>query len=97
MPILRDLFYGSVGPKNTFDQNSEYGKALTAIADNEQTLRALLTETQNELLINLCDALSALNNMTAEEHFTQGFQLGALLMMEILESRKESPGYGNTP
>lgn len=97
MPILRDLFYGNVGPKNTFDRDSEYGQAFKKVADNEETLLTLLPDTQKDLLLRLCEAQSALNGMTAEEHFIQGFQLGALLMMEILESQREIPGYGKTP
>jgi len=89
MSILKELFYGNVFPHNdTFDRNSEYGKAIQLIDCIEAKLLALLNDTEKSLLIDFCDAQLTLNNITAEENFIKGFKMGALIIFEVFEKQR---------
>ena len=91
MTILQELFYGNIVPNDDgFDYNSGYGRAMRVIADNEEKLLMLLKDVERRLFVNFRDAQSTLNSITAEEKFIQGFKMGALIMIEVLKSQKES-------
>ena len=88
MTILQDLFYGNIDPNTgNFNRDSAYGKAMQAIAENQERLLVLLNDMGKDLLIDFCNAQSKLNSITAEENFIQGFKLGALIMMELTDKR----------
>ncbi len=89
MTILQDLFYGNIDPNTgSFDKDSEYGKAMRTIADNEEKLLVLLNGTEKNLFLDFTNAQSSINGITAEEKFIHGFKLGALIMIEVMGSRK---------
>ena len=89
MSILKELFYGNITPnEGYFDCHSEYGKAMRVIADNERKLLALLKDAEKNLFVGFRNAKSALNSITAEEKFVQGFKMGALMMIEVIRSQK---------
>lgn len=89
MTILQDLFYGNVAPDTgSFDQDSEYGKAMQTIADHEEKLLVLLNGTEKGLFLGFTNAQSLINSVTAEENFIHGFKLGALIMIEVMGSSK---------
>ncbi len=94
MTILQDLFYGNMSPNDgRFDSHSEYGQAMRVLADSEQKLLALLQDAEKNLFVDFRDAQAALNGITAEEKFIQGFTLGALMMLEITGGRSTAgPG-----
>jgi len=89
MTILQELFYGNIFSHNdTFDRDSEYGKAIQLIDCNETKLLALLDDTQKSLFTDFREAQVTLNNITAEESFIQGFKMGALIMLEVFEKER---------
>jgi hypothetical protein len=89
MTILKDLFYSNIDLNiGSFDKDSEYGKAMQTIADNEEKLLVLLNGTEKGLFLDFTNAQSSLNNVTAEENFIHGFRLGALIMIEVMGSPK---------
>jgi hypothetical protein len=89
MTILQELFYGNINPNDGgFNSNSEYGKAMRMIADNEEKLLALLKDTEKNLFVGFRDAQFMLNGITVEEKFIQGFKIGMLVMIEVMESQK---------
>jgi len=86
MSILQEIFYGNIFPHNdTFERDSEYGRAIQLIDCIEAKLLALLNDTEKSLLIEFCDAQLTLNNITAEENFIQGFKMGTFIILEVFE------------
>jgi len=91
MSILQDLFYGNITPNlGGFDRNSQYGKAMKQIEENEEKLLTLLKDTEKKLFIDFANAQSRLNGITAEEKFIEGFKLGMLMIIEITGSHQEA-------
>ena len=91
MSVLQELFYGNIIPNaGGFDKNSEYGKAMKQIEENEEKLLALLKDTEKRLFIEFANAQSRLNGITAEEKFIEGFKLGMLMMAEVAGSFQEA-------
>lgn len=85
--IIEELFYGNISPGiRPFDRNSEYGKAMKIVSENEQKLLALLVGEEKGFFLDYTSAQITINSETAVEKFTYGFKLGALLMIEALSN-----------
>ena len=81
MNIIEKLYYGNINPNaKAFDQNSEYGKFVKIIADNEEKLityfDAIPTSTEEQHLFSqLISAQLEILSISELERFIEGFSL----------------------
>jgi len=94
MDIIEELYYGNLNPESKcFDRNSEYGKFIKIISDNEEKLMKYLDSAPNakeeqQLFSHLMNAQSEILCISESERFTEGFRIGARFMLDtfLLES-----------
>ena len=83
MNMLEELYYGNINPnEKCFDRNSEYGKFVKSISDNEEKLIAYITAIptaaeEQRLLSQLINAQNEVLCISELERFIEGFKLGA--------------------
>ena len=89
MSILEELYYGNINPneKRRFDHNSERGRFIKIILDNEEALIAFLDKLPNaseeqKLFSQFIDAQSRFSEIECMERFAEGFQIGARFMLD---------------
>ena len=96
MHVLEDLYYGNINPvAKCFDRKSEYAKFLTMLVEDEETLTAFLSalpnaEKERQTFSRLINAQSETSKFLEFERFTEGFQLGAGLMLEAFIAPQQS-------
>jgi hypothetical protein len=84
--ILSELYHGNLNPvAKAVDQGSEYQMCQHKVADLEEKLMAQLDEEQQKLLQDFISAQGELNYISGEERFTDGFRMGAKLILELFE------------
>lgn len=86
MRILEEFWYGNIEPTE-YDTSSykEYKKMLELICRNEEKLQATMTDEQKELFSRYTDAVRE-HQMTTDCLICQnGFKLGAIMMLEVME------------
>jgi hypothetical protein len=83
--ILEELFFGNINPnEKQFVRNSDYDKAMQTISENEDRLTELLTDKEKSLFLNYENAQNEITSMTSIEYFSDGFRLGAKIMLEVM-------------
>jgi len=84
MDILEELWYGNITPTeySRIENNSNYKEALRLVNQNQERLRATLTDEQKELLEKLLTASEEFANLIELDCFKVGFKLGARLTIE---------------
>ena len=88
--ILEELYFGNISPnEKRVDGDSDYGKLVQLISKNENKLTELLEDKGKMLFLDYANAQNELNATSTMEGFTDGFRLGARIMLEILW---EEPG-----
>lgn len=86
--IIRELYSGNLsGHEDSYDRNSEYGKVMQTVSENEEIILKFLTDEEKELFFAFVKANGDLNSVTASDKFRHGFIIGSKLMLEILESK----------
>lgn len=86
--IIRELYHGNLsGQQDSYDRNSEYGKVMQAVSDNEEVMLKFLTDEEKELFLAFVKSNANLNSVTAVDKFVMGFIVGSKMMLEILESK----------
>ena len=101
--ILKDFFYGNINPnEKQFDRNSEYGKAASGLADEEEKLRSMLDHEMTSILDKMICLQASVTGLTAEEYFIDGLRTGFRLALAILDDReagllKPIPDSGKQP
>lgn len=84
--ILSELYHGNINPvAKLVVQGSAYQKAMHQISSLEEKLMAQLDEEQQKLLQDFISAQGQLKYISGEERFTDGFRMGARMMLEIFE------------
>lgn len=85
MNFIEEFYYGNIIPnERSFNQGTQYSKALNLFCKNEQKLSEVLSGEELKLfneLINASDEISAVNGV---EHFKLGFRLGVQMMCDCL-------------
>ena len=84
MSIIEDMYYGNIDMQDSFCDNDKYRQALKALADADLKLRSSLNKEQIALLEQARLHSLALGDVSGVALFTEGFRLGAKLMLEIL-------------
>ena len=86
MRILEKFWYGNI---ETTEYNTssckEYKKLLELICRNEEKLKATMTDEQKELYEKYNDCVREHQTNTDCLIFQNGFKLGALMMLEVME------------
>ena len=84
--ILKDFFYGNINPnEKQFDRNSEYGKAASGLADEEEKLRSMLDPNALSVLDRIISLQCTVTGLTAEGYFIDGLRTGFRLALAILD------------
>ena len=85
--ILKDLFHGNLSPVNRqMVRGSEIAHIVNELADAE----ALLEPELLPALKRLTDVQTALNALTAEVYYIDGFKTGARFIMDIQDDAYEN-------
>lgn len=88
--ILSELYHGNLNPvAKSVVQDSEYQKAMQKISDLEEKLMKQLDDEQQKLLQEFISEQMKLNTISGEERFTDGFRMGAKMILEIFEKDGE--------
>lgn len=94
--VLEELAQGNISPEPRFiKRNSEYEKAVNALSDAEEKLRAVMDENAQELLKVLIDAQGKVNHIANTDKFVYGYRLGVLMTMEVFEEKTDLLTGGN--
>ncbi len=84
--FITQFFYGNITPNaRNMPKNSDLGKATRAFADAKEQLLATLTETEKSTLECLLNAHTEILVITDHDSFCQGFRLGAMMMLDVLD------------
>ena len=89
MSIIKDLYYGEIDMQDTACASERYRTELKALVAADNALREALTPEQVKLLDAAKERNNRLNDAANAELFEQGFRLGAVLTLEILQPPKE--------
>ena len=91
MKLIEELYNGNIDP---FEHAVHHPKAQKKLCElmhqNEDALKAGLSDQQRETLEKLKNNLTDLHRLEKMEMFTEGFRLGARLMLEITEESSEN-------
>ena len=80
------MFYGNICPcDKEIINGSELEKLQYKLADLSDELVEELTVKQIELFEDIMSCWGDINTLTGEEYFTDGFKIGAKIIMEINE------------
>lgn len=83
--ILESLYYGKCNPEEHIrPRNPEYSKINRRISDCMDICSDRFSKEDFGLLEEVLDLLGQANAMEAAASFSQGFTMGALVMMEVL-------------
>lgn len=91
MTIIEQLWHGQLHPAEiTKPLDPQYTELLDTAHKAEKKLLPLLTDEGKELYHKLSQARSELYSMDEYDIFTKGFQMGARLMLEIMENTNDN-------
>lgn len=83
--MLEELFYGNINPnEKQFIRGTDFDRAMRTLSENEDKLTELLDGKEKKLFLDLVNAQSSVNGITAVEGFINGFRLGARIALEML-------------
>lgn len=83
--MLEELYYGNINPnERQFIRNTDFDRAMRTLSENEDKLTELLDGKEKTLFLDLVNAQSSVNGITAVEGFINGFRLGARMALEIM-------------
>ena len=90
MNILQEIYLGNISPsEKTFKHKPEYMKIISAQSNKYDELNDTLTEKQKETFEGYIQLMLDSSWFLAEEMFSDGFRLGALIMIEVMREDKE--------
>mgnify|MGYP003194423217 CR=1 FL=1 len=85
MNILEELYYGNIVPNEKCAKlNYEVKELLKLLNRNEEKLTATLTESQKETFEKYKDCNREISEICERESFIKGFQLGAMIIIEVI-------------
>lgn len=86
MMILEKFWKGEVTPgERRYHHNGEYSKSYQTMVDSEEYLRKHLTGEDLQTFQIFRDAELKLSSLSDFENFVEGFRLGAMFMLDIME------------
>ena len=88
--VLEEFAKDNISPSERFfKRDSEYGRAIKELCVTEEKLSTALNEPENALFEAFGKAQATVSSMDGNDRFVHGYKLGALFMLEIMESREE--------
>ena len=88
--ILEEFAYGNISPEvRFFKRNSQYGRAMRALSDNEEKLLAKLNDDEKIIFQKYVDAQGEVNLLTAADNLVYGFKLGLTMTAEAFVTSGE--------
>ena len=88
--ILSEMYHGNLNPvAKSVVPGSEFQKRQREVAELEERLMAQLDEEQHQLLQDFITAQGNVLYISGEERFTDGFRMGAKMILEIFEKDGE--------
>lgn len=88
MNMLEEFWYGNIEPAE-YDTSSskEHKELLQLISQNEDELKATMTEVQKELFTKYTDCVREYQVMSECTLFQNSFRLGARMMVDVMAER----------
>jgi hypothetical protein len=87
--LLEKLFYGNIRPdEHIHPDYPEYKLLNEKILNVIESYHKKLTAEEYDELEELIDLLGQTTSMFSAAAFTEGFRLGALVMIEVLEEKR---------
>ena len=88
--ILESFAYGELNPNEGYvDNNTQYKKALGAIANYEEEIMTLLKDDEKDMLIKLSSEYAHINSIESIDKFIQGYRIGVKMMAEVFVRQKD--------
>jgi len=87
MSILKELFNNDIRPSGKFIKSG--GPYQTLISQFNDLLEAAPAD-QKAQIEKITDILSDVNHIENEEHFIDGFRMGAMIMWEVVHYKSEN-------
>ena len=85
MKILEKLWYGNINPQGPDAQKDpRMERALYLVVKNEETMRAMLSDTQKEQFEKVSDRQSELADLLERRAFAEGFRLAVKIMVDVM-------------
>ena len=85
MKILEELWFGNINPQGSdTPKDPRMERALFLVVKNEETMRAMLTDTQKEQFEKVSDRQSELTDLLERRAFAEGFRLAVKLMVDVM-------------
>jgi hypothetical protein len=76
--MLEELYYGNIKPNDKqFIRDTQFDKAMHVLSENEAKLTGLLEGQEKKLFLDLVNAQSEVNGVTAVEELYRGFSPGS--------------------
>ena len=89
MNVLDELYYGNISPfERHTDRNPACRELQEFISRHMETLRKTLDADGRQTLEKLDACLSEFESMCEKDAFTEGFCLGARIMIEVMDYGK---------
>ena len=86
MNIIEDLYYGRIAPYEvSITSTPEFEKLKALSTENEDLLRASLSDEQKEQLEKLTESVTDISSVSEREMFIIGFRLGVKLMIDVMK------------
>jgi len=86
--ILEKLWLGQIAPiESAYPKTPAHRKALAKVEECRQNLLDMLPQAGQELLTTYSETEIQLQDYAERDAFSQGFRLGARLMLSIQENR----------
>ncbi len=85
MHILQDLWHGRIRPCEChITPGSEYANLQQQCCQSQTLLKAILSQSEKELLMSIEDNQIKMSCISAHEAFVRGFRLGGQIMLATL-------------
>lgn len=86
--VLHELFDGKLSrDQMEYEKDQPYSRAYNAAVIAEEALLESLTEQQKNLFREFENAIDEAQSIIRREDFAAGFQIGARIMMAVLDER----------
>ncbi|MFE0557013.1 DUF6809 family protein [Paenibacillus sp. NPDC058910] len=87
--LLEKLFYGNIHPdEHIHPDNPEYKLLNEKISKTIESYHKKLSSEEYDELEELIDLLGQTTSLYSAAAYTEGFRLGALVMIEVLEEKR---------
>ena len=85
MRILEELWYSTINDSRFLKDNATLAELLDLLSKNDDNLIENLSEKGKETFEKYKDCSTEISQITEFENFTNGFKMGALMMIEVMK------------